>query len=453
MKNLIFTFLLMVSCISAQVERTEGAFVRLNFNANSISEADSIQNWYYEKNQGGVINYESMKHYTKAIYFNDKEYFMSKYFAWTADEKLFDNVTSIYDLSNDLEIPFHYGSRTGIITYHREPSISIDDNKIDYIYIEGSGFEIGKNDSLQVWNEGFNKGIILSIIGKIDNQYFLECFDSHDNKIGLIDSIDPPYVNTENIQSIGINSSEYMSKIYELNDSVYISKPFYGDAINFHKLENDSLVLLDSTKQINKYYDVWFVKNGNLYFEDAEGLKRAKINGYKVELNNTVILIQKDNRLIEYDPQNDFCVIVKDNFLTVYDIKNETILNEISLAGIKYQNQILIDSPYVYIHRIDKIVDVEDKPENVLSDFQMKQNYPNPFNPETVIEYNIPELCEVKIDVFNSLGEKIETLIQREQAAGNYKIKFDGTKLSSGIYYYKIITNNYTDTKKMILIK
>jgi len=91
--------------------------------------------------------------------------------------------------------------------------------------------------------------------------------------------------------------------------------------------------------------------------------------------------------------------------------------------------------------------------QNVPEEFNLSQNYPNPFNPSTTIEYSIPESGFVKLEVYNSIGEELATLVNEYKEAGNYKINFDATDLSSGIYYYRLASNSFTDIKKMILLK
>ena len=85
--------------------------------------------------------------------------------------------------------------------------------------------------------------------------------------------------------------------------------------------------------------------------------------------------------------------------------------------------------------------------------FSLSQNYPNPFNPSTQINFSIPKEGFVKITVFDALGREVEKLADKHMNAGNYKIDFDASKLTSGLYFYKIQTGGFTDTKKMILIK
>ncbi len=81
------------------------------------------------------------------------------------------------------------------------------------------------------------------------------------------------------------------------------------------------------------------------------------------------------------------------------------------------------------------------------------QNYPNPFNPTTAIEYSIPENGNVNLEIFNTLGEKIKTLVNSYKSAGNYKVNLDAEALPGGIYYYRIESGNFSSVKKMILLR
>ncbi|MGB5287331.1 MAG: T9SS type A sorting domain-containing protein, partial [Ignavibacteriaceae bacterium] len=85
--------------------------------------------------------------------------------------------------------------------------------------------------------------------------------------------------------------------------------------------------------------------------------------------------------------------------------------------------------------------------------FYLHNNYPNPFNPYTKIKYFIPALSFVTIKVFDLLGKEVATLVNEEKAAGEYEIEFDGKGLSSGMYYYKLTVNDFSQTKKMILLR
>jgi hypothetical protein len=87
------------------------------------------------------------------------------------------------------------------------------------------------------------------------------------------------------------------------------------------------------------------------------------------------------------------------------------------------------------------------------SEYSLQQNYPNPFNPSTTIQFSIPEQTFVKLEVFNSLGEKVTTLVSEELSTGKYKYKWNAENLPSGIYFYRIQSPLFSESKKMILIK
>ena len=91
--------------------------------------------------------------------------------------------------------------------------------------------------------------------------------------------------------------------------------------------------------------------------------------------------------------------------------------------------------------------------ETTPSEFKMEQNYPNPFNPSTTIKFSIPLRGFVNLKVYNSIGENINELVNTDLAAGNYTVDFNSQNLSSGIYYYTIISGDFKETKKMVLVK
>ena len=85
--------------------------------------------------------------------------------------------------------------------------------------------------------------------------------------------------------------------------------------------------------------------------------------------------------------------------------------------------------------------------------FSLSQNYPNPFNPTTNLEFGVRESGFVSLKIFNSLGMEVATLVNENKAAGNYKVTFNGSNLSSGIYFYTLETGSFKETKRMNLIK
>jgi hypothetical protein len=91
--------------------------------------------------------------------------------------------------------------------------------------------------------------------------------------------------------------------------------------------------------------------------------------------------------------------------------------------------------------------------EELPSEFMLAQNYPNPFNPTTNIKFSLPKSSHVKLNVYDALGKIVTTLVDEDKAAGIYEVEFNASKLSSGVYFYQILTPNYSATKKLLLMK
>jgi hypothetical protein len=90
---------------------------------------------------------------------------------------------------------------------------------------------------------------------------------------------------------------------------------------------------------------------------------------------------------------------------------------------------------------------------NIPAMFSLGQNYPNPFNPSTKINYSLPKAGNVKLTVYNAVGSKVTTIVDENKPAGSYSVQFNGNNLPSGIYFYRLESDNYTAAKKFILLK
>jgi len=104
-----------------------------------------------------------------------------------------------------------------------------------------------------------------------------------------------------------------------------------------------------------------------------------------------------------------------------------------------------------YVLRI--ISEIGNNGKEIPDAYKLAQNYPNPFNPTTNIQYSIPENSFTTLIVYDYLGRELQTLFRGHRAAGTYEVTFNGGSLSSGVYYYKLSTEKFSDTKKMILVK
>jgi len=93
--------------------------------------------------------------------------------------------------------------------------------------------------------------------------------------------------------------------------------------------------------------------------------------------------------------------------------------------------------------------DVKAKPKT----YVLSQNIPNPFNPSTIIQYELPEESQVTLQVYNTLGQEVASLVNEVQVAGNKTVVFDASNFPSGVYFYKLSAGSFTQIKKMLLIK
>jgi hypothetical protein len=99
------------------------------------------------------------------------------------------------------------------------------------------------------------------------------------------------------------------------------------------------------------------------------------------------------------------------------------------------------------------VIGVEPISSTIPKSYRLHQNYPNPFNPTTKIKFEIPKSSFVKLIVYDILGREVTKLVNEKLTTGIYETEWDGNTLASGIYFYKLVANDYSETKKMLMIK
>lgn len=130
--------------------------------------------------------------------------------------------------------------------------------------------------------------------------------------------------------------------------------------------------------------------------------------------------------------------------------ENTVIIQDALIANLYLQE---FTARYYEAGGKDSIVVGVENDNSMPSEYKLEQNYPNPFNPSTSIQYSLKESAKVDLVVYNMLGQKVLTLVNEFQNTGNHQIKFDASHLASGIYIYRIKTNNFTASKKLLLLK
>ncbi len=139
---------------------------------------------------------------------------------------------------------------------------------------------------------------------------------------------------------------------------------------------------------------------------------------------------------------------------TTYDAVNQIALKENKIEGTGTPQDYVTAATYPYWFVIGtRTTDTKEEPNKIPGIFFLSQNYPNPFNPITTINYSVPKTSMVTIKVCDILGREVETLVREQKAPGNYTLKFDASKLTSGIYFYTMQTGNFAYTKKLVVLK
>ena len=151
------------------------------------------------------------------------------------------------------------------------------------------------------------------------------------------------------------------------------------------------------------------------------------------------------------------------------DVKGQTEFNNVGFVSGKgttteksvYSFSDKNEKPGTYVYRLKQIdLDGTYSYSNEVEievtgpkDFALYQNYPNPFNPSTTIKFALPVKTNLSLNIYNTLGEKVAEIFKGEMEEGYHEMMFNASGLSSGIYYYTITADNFSETKKMILIK
>lgn len=251
-----------------------------------------------------------------------------------------------------------------------------------------------------------------------------------------------------------------------------IDTTVYSGYINFQKSGNiwiNRLYLLDYNKFQITQGTYSTTPAYSYYFTAAEQLAGNQIYSLRTDLNG--------------DNITDFYVVsyygsapnYRKSF-KIFDITNNNVIFQRDVPTFSYYNPSLYDidgdgflelivvkanypQTNVYYYEVYSTGVTGLKSEKPIPlNIELKQNFPNPFNPSTIIEYDINQDGQVKIDVFNIQGEKVNTLVNEHQAAGNHTISWDGVnqngeRLPSGIYFYRLNNVEQNEIKKMILLK
>jgi len=188
----------------------------------------------------------------------------------------------------------------------------------------------------------------------------------------------------------------------------------------------------------------------NKIYSSDRNYDRVVIYGWHLSENNPIQPVYNGHIAKYADYSHGIRFISSIAFINGDSIPVAEILQDPNLAGL-LSSEGVISKPYY--PESDIFTSTESSSDNFQIDYKLNQNYPNPFNPTTTIKYSIPKEGNVAIKTYGLLGNEIMTLVNKYQKPGSYEISFDGSNLTSGIYFYRIVSGIFLDTKKMILLK
>jgi photosystem II stability/assembly factor-like uncharacterized protein len=208
-----------------------------------------------------------------------------------------------------------------------------------------------------------------------------------------------------------------------------VTTPSYGS--NYFRTTNGGnnwqLINMSSTFYLTRFFNInnsntWYACKSNIV---NEAIFKSTDNGLSWI---TMTIPETIPRAIA-----NMDLVWKDNKVYAYSIAN---------GGYVYK---LADSV--------QLIGVNDPSSNIPTVFSLSQNYPNPFNPVTQINYTVPKTSMVKMVIYDVIGREVITLVNDVKVPGNYSVSFDGSNLASGVYFYKMISGDFTDVKKMVVLK
>jgi hypothetical protein len=235
-------------------------------------------------------------------------------------------------------------------------------------------------------------------------------------------------VNISNIFSIVPKRIDYLLRVISRYGG-----PFWGDTCGGNTPYEASIFHLNETDST-----VWKICNG-LYLEQF-----VRFNGTRI-----MNIFGQPREVIEFDYGGigDFGDTIW--FYGARLAKGIGIIEEQHYEG----NYYILQGAVIKGIQYGTIVSIDDNTELIPTQIVLHQNYPNPFNPSTKISWQSPIAGQQTLKVYDVLGNEVATLVNEFRNAGSYEVDFDASKLSSGVYFYKLQAGDFVQTKKMILMK
>jgi hypothetical protein len=434
-----------------------GNLIHLNFNDNQINLEDTLGSW--QRYKSSVYDMESK--YLKVVRTQDS--------IWSAAESHFSydsEFLGTYGFSYFLENTQSKRQITYsdlaisdlIVIYYSDKSSIVKIKEGTWFFNDHFGHAfLSYDDQIDIY-ESFHKNSMLHIIGQVDSLYLTVCADTLMWDIGfyLQDLSLSPQIDLINAKKIRVSNVFKPFKLNKILDNHFIISDERFDKLCLYSLIEDTLifnkVMLPNTYSSD--FD-WCCIDTCIYTKSDQKLTRYFLNKTDTTLINEKVIFEGD---FSFDLEYKYAVLIKNDSLCVYDLETQLFIKNWDINILDNPKWPIISYPDIFIHQRTNITNIEEQ-NYIISKTELYPNYPNPFNPKTTISYNVgayrhKALLNIDLSIYNVIGQKIVTLVNEKQVAGAYKIEWDASKVSSGIYYYRLTTDNgFSQTRKMMILK
>lgn len=269
-----------------------------------------------------------------------------------------------------------------------------------------------------------------------------------DTNITFLSNIDNGVDVSLPITSLGINSLKHLFAGVDFH-GIYKSSDL---GLTWELTNNDSSDLITVQRiKIDRKDNIYACTIWNIFRSTDDGESWTKIADYEV---NGFEIDSQNNLYVAVKNAEHFQVLKSTNLGISWEIYGE-MLEDSYVNGL-----FLNDSSYLFVYTNSGIYRSAEPVTDVVDDIQyqpvyyyLSQNYPNPFNPITTIKFQIASTSFVSLIVYDILGREIKSLVNEKKPAGSYEVEFDAMGLPSGVYFYTLKTGEFTQTKKMILLR
>ncbi|MCL6099453.1 MAG: T9SS type A sorting domain-containing protein [Bacteroidetes bacterium] len=466
-KNLIILFLLILlipfSIGYAQQTTTRGNLLRINFTKPEINFSDTLWQWTNTSYSSGYLRYYCSKvmrpdstAYLLVSSVDENTYYPSTYlYLYNLTDKSMRQLVADHPGYDPLS-PYYYKLH---VEYTLEGSLIFMGERRATVFL--------KNDSLTAL-DNINGLSLIHYAGQIEGKSFVVARgkDYRDYTYYLEDLSIPENITLSSkiIVDYGGNS-EYSgpAEIHHLKDDLYL---YVEDLSNFLYLCSYSSNKITMIKRLRpKGAHVTFpdftnyrYHNNNIFYIENGDLFKESFDFSTKDFTGKILVIPKLGYNYSFSEDKSFLAQIRNDSLIIHSLGQEKVLNSYNIAEIKHRGY-LVDSPYVYIHQIKTVTDVESST-NLPTEFGLEQNYPNPFNSSTTIKYSVPYVgrndistYNVVLKIYDLLGREVVTLVNAEKTSGVYEVKFDGTGFASGVYIYRLVNGSSAISKKFVLLK